>query len=124
MSIGVLLVGLAFQPAHNQEWGAGRQPIDTGVKDPLLGGGFGILEGARKARYRWTLGDLTEAEADALYGLALDQGETSPLLVVEDPDATMGLNERLHYGLFDGFEAYERANPSQTRWGLSVTQWV
>jgi hypothetical protein len=55
-------------------------------KDPLLGGGFGIGEGARKAGYRWTFGDLSDAEIDRLYDLALDRGETRPVVAVEDPD--------------------------------------
>lgn len=123
-TIGIAQIGLAFQPTYNKEWGSGRQVIDTGGKESLLGGGFGINEGARKAGHRWTLGDLTDAETEALYDVALDRGETRPLLVVEDPAVTTGLNERIHYGLFDRLEPYERANPSQTRWGLSISQWV
>lgn len=123
-TVGIVAIGLAFQPTYNREWGGGRQVIDTGTKEGLLGGGFGIGEGARKAAYRWTLGDLTDAEVEALYALTLDRGETRPAVVIEDPDATSGLNERIHYGLFDRFEAYERMNPSQTRWSLSLTEWV
>jgi hypothetical protein len=124
LQIGVLLSGLAFQPAWNREWGGGRQVLDTGSKEPLLGGGFGVGDGARKAAYKWRLGDLSDAEADALYDMALDRGETRPVLVVEDPDLTAGLNERLHYGLFDRFEQIERRTQQQTSWSLSVTQWV
>lgn len=124
LQAGVLMAGVAFQPTHNQEWGAGRQVIDTGTKEPLLGGGFGIGEGARKARYRFMLGDLLPDEVDELYALALDRGETRPALVVEDPDQTSGLNEAIHYGLFHSLQAYERANPQQTRWGYSIEQWV
>lgn len=124
ITAGVLLVGSAFQPTYNREWGSGRQVIDTGSKEALLGGGFGVGEGARKAGYRWTLGDLSDAEVASLYAIALDRGETRPIVVVEDPDNTAGLNERIHYGLFDRFEAYERANPQQTRWSLSMTEWV
>jgi hypothetical protein len=123
-SIGVLAVGLAFQPTYNREWGSGRSIIDTGVREPLLSGGFGIGEGVRKAGYRWTLGDLSDAEVATLYDLALDRGETRATLFVEDPDATTGLNERIHYGLFERFEPYERMNPSQTRWALSMQEWV
>jgi hypothetical protein len=123
-TVGIIAVGLPFQPTYNQEWGGGRQIIDTGAKERLLGGGFGIGDGARKAGYRWTLGDLSDAETHTLYGLALSRGDTQPLVVVEDPDQTAGLNERIHYGLFDKLEAYERRNPSQTRWSLSIEQWV
>jgi hypothetical protein len=123
-TIGLVLVGLSFQPTYNREWGSGRSIIDTGSKEGLLGGGFGIGEGARKAGYRWTFGDLSDAEIDRLYDLALDRGETRPVVAVEDPDQTTGLNERIHYGLFDKFEAFERQNPSQTRWSLSMSEWV
>lgn len=124
LQVGLLLVGVAFQPTHNREWGSGRQIVDTGSREPLLGGGFGIGEGVRKAVFRWNLGDLTDAEVESLYDMALDRGETRPILVVEDPDATTGLNERIHYGLFDRFDAYERLGPGRTTWALSVTQWV
>jgi hypothetical protein len=122
--IGIVAVGLSFQPTHNREWGSGRSIIDTGTKEELLGGGFGIGEGARKAGYRWTFGDLTDAEVDALYDLALDAGETRVILVVEDPATSAGLNERIHYGLFDRIEAYERQNPDLSRWSLSMREWV
>jgi hypothetical protein len=123
-TLGVVGVGLSFQPAYNREWGSGRAIVDTGAKEALLGGGFGIGEGARKAAYRWSFGDLQDFEVDRLYELALDRGETRPAVAVEDPDFTTGLNERIHYGLFDRFEAYERQNPQQTRWSLSLTEWV
>lgn len=123
-TIGIVCFGLAFQPIHNQEWGGGRQVIDTGTKERLRGGGFGFDEGVRKASYQWTFGDLLDAEVEQLYELALDRGEGRPALVVEDPDQTSGLNERLHYGTFERFERYGRENPQQTRWGLTVEQWV
>lgn len=122
--LGLLVLGLAFQPTWNREWDGGRLPIDTGSKVRLLGGGFGLEEGARKAGYAWTFGDLSDTEVDALYELALDRGEGKPLVVVEDPDITAGLYRRIHYGLFDRFERYARRNPRQTRWALSIEQWV
>lgn len=124
-TIGIVAFGLAFQPTYNREWGGGRQPIDTGAKQRLLGGGFGIGEGARKAGFGWVFGDLTDADIAAFYDLAMDRGETRPLILVEDPDpAVTGLNERIHYGLFDRFDRYARQNPNLTRWELSMEQWV
>lgn len=123
-AVGIIAVGLAFQPTFNKEWGAGRVPIDSGAREPLLGGGFGIGAGARKSGYRWTFGDILNSEIERLYEIAESCGETGPVVVVEDPDNTEGLNERLHYGLFERFEPYERANPSQTRWNLQISQWV
>ena len=123
-TIGIIIFGLAFQPTWNREWGGGRQIIDTSTVTPLRGGGYGIDEGAVKASFSWTFGDLTDAEVEAIYDIGLDRGQKRPLLVVEDPAATSGQNERLHYGVFDRFEKYERANPNLNRWSLSVMQWV
>lgn len=122
--LGVLAVGLAFRPTYNREWGGGRRIIDTGARESLLGGGFGIGEGAIKAAYQWTFGDLSDAETDALYALALARGETRPVIVVEDPDKTAGLMERIHYGLFTRFESFERRSQDKTRWSLTLEQWV
>jgi hypothetical protein len=123
-SVGIIALGTAFQPTFNREWGGGRFLIDTGAKEELLGGGYAIGEGAIKIGFRWTFGDLTDTDLDALYALAADRGETKPIVVAEDPDATAGLNERLHYGLFGRLEPYERETANRTRWGLSMTEWT
>lgn len=114
----------AFVPTFNKEWGAGRRPIDTGVATSLPSGGFAAVPGARKMAYNWSFGDLTDAEVDALCELALDVGETNPVLVVEDPAMTTGQRSRLHYGLFQGLKAYERRNPKQTRWDWTIEEWI
>lgn len=124
LMIGALVIGHAFQPALNREWGSGRRPIDTGTATALPGGGFGIAEGVRKLGFSWTFGDLTEAEVESLEAIALECGETRPVLVVEDPAATVGLRNRIHYGKFDRFRAFERRNRKQSRWELGVEQWV
>lgn len=122
--IGVVLVGRAFQPVLNKEFGAGRRVIDTGVATPLPSGGYGIAEGVRKRGYNWTFADLTLAEIDALEAVALDRGETATLLAVEDPAPTTGLRNRIHYGLFTRFRPFERRNAVQTRWELGIEEWV
>lgn len=124
LKIGVLLVGRAFQPILGREWGSGRRPIDTGTATPLAGGGYGIAEGVRKRGFYWTFGDLTADEVEALEAIALDRGETRPLLVVEDAAGTAGLRSRIHYGLFERFRSFERRNKAQTRWELGVEEWV
>ena len=43
---------------------------------------------------------------------------------MEDPDATVGQLGRIHYGLFVGLKAYERANAVQTKWSLSFEEWI
>lgn len=100
---GVLLVGRSFQPAYNREWGSGRRPIDGGSATALASGGYGVSEGAMRRGFYWTFGDLSADEVEALEEIALDRGETRPLLVVEDPARTAGLRTRIHYGLFTKF---------------------
>lgn len=124
LTAGVALVGKAFVADLSLEWGAGRQPIDTGNATDLPSGGFGIVEGARKRSFSWTFGDLSLAEADELDMIAEGVGESRPVLVVEDPDRTAGLRSRVHYGLFARFRAFERRNRKQTRWELEVKEWV
>jgi hypothetical protein len=69
---------------------------------------------------------LSDALRRQLWALALDRGERKPVLVVEEPDSedSAGANERIHYGTFDRFEAYERRDPNDTAWALSMTEWV
>jgi hypothetical protein len=124
MTIGVVAIGLAFEPVHNREKGGGRVVIDTGAVEALRDGGFGIGHGTRKGGFRWTFGDLGDDELEKLHDLAWGRGTTRPVIVVEDPDVTAGLNERIHYGLFDRFEFYERGDPGKHRWALSMTEWT
>ena len=121
---GVVMTGKAFTPAYNKEWGAGRRVIDTGSATGLPSGGFSTVEGARKRAYAWTLGDLSTDEVDVLEAIALDRGETLPVLVVEDPAATTGQRNRIHYGLFQGLKQFDRRNVKQTRWEFTVEEWI
>lgn len=124
LKIGRILVGDAFQPTWNQEWGGGRGVIDTGASTRLLSGGMAIVEGARLGTYAWTLGDLTDAEVETLYALQLEVGETLPVLVVEDPDATTGQRNRIHYGRLVSLRKFERRSPGRTRWELAMEDWI
>ena len=124
LAIGALLVGNSFQPSYNQEYGNGRGVKDTGSITRLPSGGVAIVEGARFGTYKWSLGELTDDEADMLYELQLDRGETRRLLVVEDPDQTAGLRNRIHYGLLTGLRPNERRNPNQVRWELQIEDLV
>lgn len=123
LTIGVVQAGRAFSPEWNHEWGSGRRPIDTGSATALPNGGFSVIEGVRKSAWHWTLGDLSDAERDTLYELALDRGETKPLLVVEDPASTAGLRRRLHYGKFMQLRQFERLGKNRTRWELQIEEW-
>lgn len=123
LSAGVVMAGRALAPTWNHEWGSGRRPIDTGSTTALPDGGFAVVEGVRKSAWSWTMGDLTDDELDALWEIALDRGESRPLLVVEDPDRTAGLRRRLHYGIFRQFQEYERSTRNRTRWELKIEDW-
>lgn len=124
LAVGNVLCGKAFTPTYNREWGSGRRVIDTGSATALPSGGYAIVEGARKAAFSWTLGDLTDEETEALYAMQLDRGETRPVLVAEDPAATTGQRNRLHYGRLTSLRAFERRNPAQTRWEFSIEEWL
>ncbi|MES2987688.1 MAG: hypothetical protein V4808_07265 [Pseudomonadota bacterium] len=123
LTAGVVLAGLGFVPAWNREWGSGRRVIDTGTATALADGGFSIVEGARKAAWSWTMGDLSNAEIDWLWEIVLARGETLPLLVIEDPDATAGLRRRMHYGKFQQLRPFERSKPNRNRWELTIEDW-
>lgn len=124
MTIGTIVVGLAFEPTFNNEMGSGRPITDTSVADRMFGGGFGIDRGAIASGYSWTFGDLQLADRDALFDIAMNVGTSRSLLVVEDPELTAGLNERLHWGLFQKLEPYERADPANWRWSLQIGDWA
>lgn len=124
LSIGRAICGAGFVPVWNKEWGAGRGVIDTGISTRLPSGGFAIVAGAKLGTYKWTFGDLSEAEYEALYALQSDAGETGPVLVVEDPAATTAQRNRIHYGLLRSLRPFERRNPRQTRWELNMEEWV
>lgn len=121
---GIVLAGQAWQPEFNMEFGNGRRVVDTGTVASLPDGGFSTMPGARKRVFSWTLGDLSMAEADELEEMLLDHGETIPLLVVADPDATTGQRNRIHYGLFVGLKAYSRDDPAKTKWDFEFEEWI
>jgi hypothetical protein len=47
-----------------------------------------------------------------------------PALIVENVDRTPGLRQRIHYGLFERWRAFERRNRKQTRWEIGMEEWV
>lgn len=124
LQIGALAMGLSFEAAWDREFGSGRRLIDTGTAKALQSGGFGINEGARKAAYSWTFGDLTDAETEKLWGLSYRLGRTRPVIVHEREGATSGANEQLHYGLFQRFDQFERREPGATKWQLEIEEWI
>lgn len=123
LTIGSLIVGRAFAPTLGREWGSGRGVVDTGRPTGMRNGGFAIEPGVRKGKYSWPFGDLSDAEVDELYEIQLEVGETCPLLVVEDPERTVGQIHRIHYARFTSLKEYKRRNPAQTRWEFEIEEW-
>jgi len=121
---GVLALGLSWSAAWGHEWGAGRFIEDTGTAERLFGGGFGIDDGVAAGGYQWTFGDLQPEEVDPLWLLVKNRRTTRSVLVVEDPERSPGLNERIHWGLFRKLEPFERLDPLNTKWSLSVGDWA
>ena len=120
LSAGVLVIGKAFSP----DWGSGRQPIDTGNATALPDGGFATVEGVIKSAFNCTFSDLSEAETLQLEAIAAALGTVRPGLLVEDATRSAGLIARMHYGLFGKWKPFERRNRAQTRWDISIEQWV
>lgn len=121
IQIGLLALGKVF--THAYAYGAGRPLIDTARRTDLIDGGFGIEGGVIKSGFRWRFIDLVTSEIDALFSLARDRGNSKPIIVVEDNTATLPPDGSVHYGLFDKFEAFERADAKDTTWALSMTEW-
>lgn len=124
LSAGVLVVGKAFRPTYNHEWQSGRAPVDLSRKERLSSGAMSVDKRAIFADWRWTLGDLTDEEARELWAIARRVGESSPILVVEDPDGGDGLHERLHYGTLKDLQEYAREAPQKTRWEFTIEEWL
>lgn len=120
---GIFMAGARFQAPH--ERGGGRQPIDTGTKELLPDGGVGGEDGVVLCSLKWRFVGLPDAIRRQLWALVYDRGERGPVLVIEEPDTeAAGANERIHYGTFDRFDAYERRDPNDTAWALSMTEWL
>lgn len=124
LSAGILVVGKAFEPAFNHEWQSGRGLDDLSPKERLPSGAMSVDPRAIVPTWRWTLGDLTDADLAALWGLVRRRGSSRPVLVVEDPEANAGLHERLHYGTLKDLQEYAREDPDKTRWEFTHEEWL
>lgn len=123
-AVGIARLGELFQPTWGHEWGAGRYLVDTSIVTRNRAGGFGIDKGAIATGWEFTLGDLTDEEREALFDMLRKVGESNPIIVSEDPAVTADLDARLHYGLFQRLEKYERQSVGVTRWSLKVEDWL
>lgn len=120
--IGAMALGLAFEKFR--EYGDDRTTVDTGTREDLPGGGFGIGEGVVKSLFAFSFVDLTEAEANQLWSIKKDRGLTRPVVVVENTDLTTGMNDAIHYGVFERFQARGRVSPRYRRWAGSILDWA
>ncbi len=119
LQVGILTVGLTIERPY--EYRAGRVALDLSKKTELVDGGFGISNAAVVSSYRFTLSGLTDEQVEELWQIVMAVGESAPLLIVEGHDTVRFAN--LHYGLFQRLEPYEREEPEDTRWGLSIRDW-
>lgn len=121
---GVLQVGKSWRPTWNYEWESGRSLTDFSAKERLPSGTLSIDTRGIVADFRWTLGDLDDAELRQLWTIMKQHGASRPLLVVEDPDDTAGLNERLHYGVMKDLQRYSRTEAQKTKWEFTFEDWL
>lgn len=119
IEVGLIMIGNLI--THPYAYGSGRQLVDTSKRTDLIDGGFGFEAGVTKAGFRWRFVDLDDAKREAVWECGYDRGVRRPIVVAEDIEA---LTDRsVHYGVFDRFEAWERANAVDTTWALSMTEW-
>lgn len=121
LQLGVVLIGKRFE--HAYEYKAGRRPIDLSERVDLVGGGFGFGRGAIKSSFRFTFADLDQVAVDRLWRIVTGVGNQHPIVLVEGGDGAIA-HDQVHYGVFERFEAYEREDAADTRWGLSMQDWV
>lgn len=119
---GNVVLGLAFE--KHREYGPGRTPIDTALRQDLTDGGFGFGDGVVKSSFAFSFIDLSAAEKNRLWAIEKRLGLRKPVLVVEDADLAAGMNEALHYGVFERFQPYERANSREWKHAGSVIDWA
>ena len=120
--IGVLAIGRRFE--HPYAYGGGRQPLDSSRVTELFDGGFGIDHGVVKSSFKWRFTDLQESTVQDLWDLAKVRGQSRVIVIDEDIDADPRTASSVHYGLFGRFEAYERTDPRDTSWAMTMTEWV
>lgn len=121
--VGVAAICERFSPKWGHEWGSGRSIIDTGTANRNRAGGFGVELGAVVTGWDFTLGDITDGEREELFDMLKKIGETRPVIVAENTDATADLDARVHYGLLRRVDKYERIQLGVTKWTLKVEDW-
>jgi hypothetical protein len=124
LRIGNIVIGARVPLAWNFELGSGRKIEDQSIIRTLPGGETSAERGGRTPLFRATWSNIADTEMRAIYALLLDLGTSAPLLIVEDPDLTAGLNERIHYGLLTGLDFTERSQEDKQRIDLTIREMI
>ena len=122
LEIGRVIIGKAFRPLYSKETGSSRTPTDTGARNRLDDGGLVTVSGSLTCGFKWVFGDLSDADANALWGIMRRRRTTEPILVIED-DASLSA-ESVHYCTMNELEGYVRADPSKNRIAMTVEDWL
>ena len=125
ISVGQLLIGQRWEPADqfgNFELGASRTIDDRSVKRALQGGETHVERGARVPGWSAVWSALTHAEMRTLWAILADIGESAPVVIVEDPTASAGQNEAMHYGMIERIETIERTQVDKNRLELRIRE--
>jgi hypothetical protein len=124
LRIGNIVIGARVPLVWNFELGSGRKIEDQSIIRTLPGGETAPERGGRTPLFRATWSNIADTEMRAIYALLLDLGTSAPLLIVEDPDITTGLNERIHYGLLTGLDFTERSQVDKQRIDLTIREMI
>lgn len=122
LQIGRLIIGKAFKPFYNKERGAQRVPLDSGTRTRLSDGSLSTVSGVLISGFKWVFGDLSEVEANKVWGIILRRRTTEPVIVIEDADNLSA--ESVHYCTLIDLQPYTRLDPRKTRWELSAEDWL
>jgi hypothetical protein len=123
---GLVLIGARWQPSdafRNYDLGAGRGIDDQSIVRTLPGGESHAEEAAKVPIWSAVWSGLEHAEMRALWAIIAERGTSRPVLVVEDPSATDGQNEAMHYGLLTNVQQpFERTQANKTRIEMRVRE--
>lgn len=108
----------------NFELGSGRRVQDLSEVEQLPGGELNRIRRAKVPGFKATWSNLTNAEARTLYATLEEIGLSEPTLLIEDPDATAGQNERIHYGVLKSVDVLERVQDDKQSVTLEVVDWL
>lgn len=115
VNLGVLCIGQSIPLGYNYELGSGRKIEDQSIVRQLPGGETFSERGGRVPVWRATWSNLTEAEMRNIWSLLQEVGTGGQVLAIEDPDATTGQAERIHYAQIDSLDFIERVQIDKQR---------